>query len=122
LTADVGEDFRRRTIAAFHEDRARREETERALAEAAGIAPHRIAIYCPSFGMSLPEAEVPARMEDGRVLPLSESNNAEIRILKEKHKALWRFLVLIDRSVWDRRDAVARAAAERIGGAEIERR
>jgi hypothetical protein len=61
-------------------------------------------------------------MEDGRVLPLSESNNAEIRILKEKHKALWRFLVLIDRSVWDRRDAVSRAAAERIGAAEIERR
>ena len=52
-------------------------------------------IYCPSFGMALPEADVPVRMEGGKVLPLSGSNNEEIRILKDKHKALWKFFVLV---------------------------
>ena len=60
--------------------------------------------------MSLSEAEVPARMERGVVRPLSGSNNEEIRILKEKHKELWKFYVLIDRDVWDRRDRVKNAA------------
>ena len=46
--------------------------------------------------MSLPEAEVLVRLEGGKIQPLSGSNNEEIRILKEKHKALWKFFVLID--------------------------
>jgi hypothetical protein len=48
-------------------------------------------------------------------LPLSGSNNEEIRILKDKHKALWRFFVLVDRSAWDKHDALAQAAAEYSG-------
>ena len=39
-------------------------------------------------------------------------NNSEIRILKEKHQALWKFLVLIDRAVWDCQDAAGRAAQD----------
>jgi len=74
-----------------------------------------VIIYCPSFGMSLQEADVLVRMEGGKLLRLSDSNNEEIRILKEKHKALWRFFVLIDGAAWERREAVARAAAEYIG-------
>ena len=34
-----------------------------------------------------------------------DSNNEEIRILKEKHKALWKFFVLIDRAVWDKHES-----------------
>jgi hypothetical protein len=64
--------------------------------------------------MSLPEAEVLVRLESGKIQPLSGSNNDEIRILKEKHKALWKFFVLLDRSVWDRRDKVKWAAMEHI--------
>ncbi|HEY2382808.1 MAG TPA: hypothetical protein VGK48_16655, partial [Terriglobia bacterium] len=77
--------------------------------------PHEIIIYCPSFEMSLSEAEVPARMDHEQVLPLSASNNDEIRILKDKHKGLWKFFVLIDREVWDRRDRVSNAATAYIG-------
>jgi hypothetical protein len=65
--------------------------------------------------MSLPEAEVPVRLEGGRRTPLSGSNNEEIRILKEKHKALWKFFVLADRAALDspaKKEAVARAAGE----------
>ena len=65
--------------------------------------------------MSLSEAEVPARLDRGQILPLSASNNEEIRILKDKHKGLWKFFVLIDRDVWDRRDRVSSATAAYIG-------
>ena len=92
-----------------------REEAEEALATAVGLLPDQVIIYCPSFGMALPEAEVPVRMEGGRVLPLSGSNNEEIRILKDKHKALWKFFVLIDRAASDKSAALARAATEYSG-------
>jgi uncharacterized protein len=115
LTVDIGEDRRRAVVERFHEDPRQREDAEKAIATAAGIEPHEVIVYCPSFKMSLPEADVPVRMEGGRLLPLSGSTNEEIRILKEKHKALWRFFVLVDRNVWQnpaKRDAVARSAAD----------
>ena len=115
LTIDIGEERRRAIVNRFHENRGQREQAEHALAEAAGIAPHQVIVYCPSFGMALPEADVAVRMDNGRILPLSGSNNDEIRILKEKHKALWKFFVLVDRSVWDKHEALARAAAEYSG-------
>ena len=65
--------------------------------------------------MSLSEAEVPARLDRAQISPLSGSNNEEIRILKDKHKELWKFYVLIDREVWERRDRVENAAAAYIG-------
>lgn len=111
LTVDIGEERRSAVVRRFHEDPAQREAAERALAAEAGVEPHQVLVYCPSFGMSLPEADVPVRMEGGRVLPLSGSNNEEIRILKDKHKALWKFFVLIDRAVWHKRDIVAQSAA-----------
>ena len=62
--------------------------------------------------MSLPEAEVRVRMPGGRTLPLSESNNEEIRVLRQKHRALWKFYVFIGRAAWDRREAARNAARE----------
>jgi HD superfamily phosphohydrolase len=115
LTIEIGEERRRAVVDRFHSDARQREEAERALAAAAGLAPHQVIVYCPSFGMALPEADVPVRMEAGRVLPLSGSNNEEIRILKDKHKELWKFFVLVDRAASGKQDAVARAAAQYSG-------
>ncbi len=115
LTVDIGESRREEIVQRFHYDAAHREMVEGRIAAAAGIEPHEIIIYCPSLGMSLPEADVLVRWEGGRLMPLSGSNNDEIRILKDKHKALWKFFVLIDRNVWDRRDRVKQAAVEAIG-------
>jgi len=112
ITIDIGEKRRREIVSRFHEDRSQREALERQLAECAGLEAHQIIVYCPSFGMSLPEAEVSVRMEGAKVLPLSGSNNDEIRILKEKHKALWKFYVLVDREVADKSEAVKRAVEE----------
>ena len=115
LTIEVGEERRRAIVDRFHSDAHQREEAERALAEAAGLAPHQVIVYCPSFGMALPEADVLVRMEGGKVLPLSGSNNEEIRILKDKHKELWKFFVLVDRAAEDKLDLVSRAAAQYSG-------
>ena len=110
-----GEKRRLEVVSRFHHDVEAREAAETTIARASGIRPHEIIIYCPSFGMSLAEAEVPVRLDQGGIQPLSDSNNEEIRILKEKHKGLWKFYVLIDRDVWDRRERVKNAAAAYIG-------
>ena len=115
LTVSVGEEKQKDLEQRFHFSPSERETAEVAIAEAARLHPHQVIIYCPSLGMSLPEAEVPARLDGGKILPLSGANNAEIRILKEKHRALWKFLVLIDRSAWGSSDAVRSASEEYFG-------
>jgi HD superfamily phosphohydrolase len=115
LGTGIGEKARQDIVSRFHNDVEAREAAEKTIARASGIQAHEIIIYCPSFGMSLSEAEVPARLDRGQILPLSGSNNEEIRILKDKHKELWKFYVLIDRDVWDRRDRVHSAAAAYTG-------
>ena len=115
LTTEISEKRRLEIVARFHHDLEAREAAETTIARASGIQPHELIIYCPSFGMSLPEAEVPVRWDGGGIRPLSASNNEEIRILKEKHRELWKFYVLIDRDVWDRSERVKNAAAAYIG-------
>jgi uncharacterized protein len=115
LSTELGEKRRLEIVSRFHHDLEAREAAETSIARASGIQPQEIIIYCPSFGMSLAEAEVPVRVDSGGLRPLSDGNNEEIRILKEKHKELWKFYVLIDRDVWDRRDRVKNAAAAYIG-------
>jgi hypothetical protein len=66
--------------------------------------------------MALPEAEVPVRLSANGPIPLSGANNSEIRILKEKHRALWKFLVLADRGSASRHDSIARAAEAYLEG------
>jgi HD superfamily phosphohydrolase len=115
LTVSVGEEKQKGLEQRFHFNPSERETAERAIAEATGLRPHQVIVYCPSLGMSLPEAEVPARLDGGKIQPLSGANNAEIRILKEKHRALWKFLVLVDRSAWDSSEALRSASEEYFG-------
>jgi uncharacterized protein len=115
ISTEIGEKRRSEIVGRFHHDLEAREAAETSIARASGIQPHEVIIYCPSFGMQLSEAEVPVRLDRGEIRPLSAANNEEIRILKDKHKELWKFYVLIDRDVWDRRDRVKNAAAAYIG-------
>jgi uncharacterized protein len=112
LTTAIGEARQQDIVHRFHYGISEREDAERAIAKAAGIQPEQLIVYCPSMGMSLPEAEVLVRLETGRSAPLSGSNNEEIRILKEKHKALWKFFVLIDRDLAHKSEDVRRAVEE----------
>jgi uncharacterized protein len=104
LTVEVGEKQQREIVERFHHNSGDREDLEARVAGAVGIEPYKVIAYCPSISMSLPEAEVLIRLQNGTIVPLSGSNNEEIRVLKQKHKALWRFFVLIDRTAWDRRE------------------
>ena len=115
LTVSVGSEKQQSLERRFHFSPSERASAEVAIAEAARLDPHQVIVYCPSLGMSLPEAEVPTRHEGGKIKPLSGANNAEIRILKEKHRALWKFLVLIDRSAWDSSQAARSASEEYFG-------
>ncbi|MBZ5497897.1 MAG: HD domain-containing protein [Acidobacteriia bacterium] len=112
LTVDVGEDRQKEIVDRYHFSPADREQLEARIAGAAGLEAHQVIVYCPSIGMSLPEAEVLVGLENGRIVPLAGSNNEEIRVLKQKHKALWKFFVFIDRGAWDRREPARSAAAE----------
>jgi len=112
MTATIGEARQQDIVHRYHYNLSDRDQMERAIATATGVEPHQVIVYCPSIGMALPEAEVLVRWEGGNLLPLSGSNNEEIRILKEKHKALWRFFVLIDRDIWDKKDRIGTAAME----------
>jgi hypothetical protein len=112
LAADVGEGRQREIVDRFHHNAGNREALEANIAGAANLQPYQAIVYCPSIGMALPEAEVLVRLESGRIVPLSGSNNDEIRVLKQKHKALWKFYVFIDRNAWDKRELIHRAAAE----------
>ena len=109
LNVDIGSAVQASLEERFHLDPDGRARAETEIARAAGLEAHHVIVYCPAVGMSLPEADVAVRLDAGGVQPLSGSNNAEIRVLKEKHRALWKFLVLVDGSVAGRHDAVRRA-------------
>jgi HD superfamily phosphohydrolase len=111
LTTDVGETRQQEIVERYHFGARDREELEALIASAGGLQPYQVIVYCPSIGMSLPEAEVLVRLGNGSIVPLSGSNNEEIRVLKQKHKALWKCFVLVDRAAWDRREQARAAAA-----------
>src|SRR5438067_4935222 len=71
LSTEIGEQRRQEIVSRYHHDLDAREAAETSIARASGIQPHEIIIYCPSFGMSLSEAEVPVRLDKGEVRPLS---------------------------------------------------
>ena len=74
-----------------------------------------VGIYQPLSATRSTTGHLGVRFDRGEASPLSAGNNEEIRILREKHKELWKFYVLIDRDVWDRRDRVHTAAAAYTG-------
>jgi uncharacterized protein len=111
LSVDVGEERQKGIVERYHERPQDRESLETAVAQALGIEPYKVIVYCPSIRMSIPEAEVRVRMDTGRVIPLSDSNNEEIRVLKQKHKFLWRFFIFLDRDSWGQRDLAHQTAS-----------
>jgi hypothetical protein len=49
-------------------------------------------------------------MPGGAIQPLSDGNNEEIRVLKDKHRALWKFYIFADRTASDCSHRIADAA------------
>lgn len=100
---------------AYHYDAAARAAAEQAIAEAIGVSPEAVILYCPAPSMQLKEARVPVRVEPGRVVPLDELGNPEVAGLTAKYRALWRCFVCLCRDHEDRYAAAGEAAAEVLG-------
>jgi HD superfamily phosphohydrolase len=83
--------------AQFHTDLARRRSVEQQIADRLGIPVAHVILYCPSPNMQLKEADVPVEVADGEIRPLATLGHPDVEALKEKHRGLWRFYVLVRR-------------------------
>jgi hypothetical protein len=92
-----------------------RDGAERAVAEALGAPPHRVAVYCAPARMALKEAEVPVMVPGGKVTKLSLLNSEEVQVLRHQHEALWKLYVFVAPALSDRLAQAGRACEEVIG-------
>lgn len=97
ISPSVGVDRQADLVGRFHlNENQERETTERLIAKELGVRPEAVILYCPALGMALKEADVPVRADGRKLVSLATLRNPEIEVLKEKHRHLWRFYVLLD--------------------------
>jgi len=117
LTPSIGFEAQSDLVARFHNvhggaaarnESGERERAEREIAGALRVPPSAVIVYCPSPAMALKEADVYVHVDPKAPRSLAEMRNPEVEFLKEKHRALWRFYVLVDRELPAR--VLARAA------------
>jgi hypothetical protein len=96
LSRNIGEGQVAEVVRLYHrnEDGAR-DRAERQIAEALGVPPRRVALYCAPAGMALKEADVPVKVPGGGISRLSELNSEEIQVLKHQHQRLWKLYVFL---------------------------
>lgn len=116
VTREAGEDAVHRLVREHHLNAdGHRDRAEAAIAQAIGAGPHQVAVYCAPEGMALKEADVPVALPGGRSTLLSSLNSAEIQVLKQQHRALWRLYVFVSQD-HARSVGAAASAAEEIFG------
>lgn len=122
LTPAIGLDAQSDLVARYHRNESgERERTEREIAGALRVPSSAVIVYCPSPSMALKEADVWVHVDPEAPRSLAEMRNPEVEFLKEKHRALWRFYVLLDRELSPRQFARAAAAAAEILGVRSDR-
>ena len=76
-----------------------RAKVEEELELAYGLPAGSVIIYCPHADMQLKAAKALVAWQDGLILPLEdspdESYRQEVRLINERHKALWKFIVYV---------------------------
>lgn len=116
LSRAIGEAKVGELVAAYHmSEGGERVRAETAIAGALGARPHQVAIYCAPEGMALKEAEVPVILATGGPRQLGELNSAELSVLKDQHRALWKFYVFLARPFAGERERAGRICEEIIG-------
>ena len=88
---------------------------EREIARLLGAQPHEVALYCAPEEMALKEADVPVMLGGGRSAKLSGLSSAEIQVLKDKHRGLWRSYVFVSRRLAEDLQRAGEASEEVIG-------
>jgi len=116
LSRRIGEDAVRELVGRYHFNRdGARVAAEEQIAGALGAPAHEVAIYCAPEHMALKEADMPVILGGGRTGGLAELGSAEIGVLKDQHRQLWRLYVFVAPPLAARREAVSRACEEVIG-------
>jgi len=130
LTRKVGPALQGDLVQRFHADRAQREQVEAELEREAGLEPGDVTISCPAPGMALKEADIlvdagrggiaalgrrSAPPSGSTIQPLADLALPEVDDLLEKHRDLWRFVVLVSHRRQDARARVSRLCAARFG-------
>lgn len=116
LSGAIGEEKVRQLVDRYHADsESERAEAERRIADALGADPHQVAIYCSPEKMALKEAHMPVIPAPDRVERLSEINSAEIQLLQQQHRSLWKFYVFLAPTLSERLEAAGHACEEVIG-------
>jgi HD superfamily phosphohydrolase len=122
LTPAIGFEAESDLVLRFHRNESgERERAEREIAGALRVPASSVIVYCPSPAMALKEADVWVHVEKEAPRSLAEMRNPEVEFLKEKHRALWRFYVLLDRDLSPRHFSRAAEIAARVIGVESER-
>ncbi len=116
LSVGIGKETVAELEQKYHENKAgSRVKLEKKIADIAGIEPHEVAVYCPSGKMSLREAMMPALCGPGRIKRFCDLNSAEVRVLRQQHKALWKFFVFVSPKAACRRKEIAGTCEEILG-------
>ncbi|MFP4028362.1 MAG: HD domain-containing protein [Candidatus Brocadiia bacterium] len=83
-------------VAKYHLNEAdARGQAEQQIAERLGGSKYQVGIYCAPQEMALKEANVPVVSAPGKTERFSDLNSAEIQLLQDQHRALWKFYVFI---------------------------
>jgi uncharacterized protein len=95
LTRRAGQEHQQALVATYHVDREAREAAEQALTRSCRLHEGELVIYCPSASMALKEARLRVRTDHGPPRVLADLNLPEIRVLKDKHRDLWKLYVFV---------------------------
>ncbi len=96
LTRNIGEEALHELVQRYHDDRnGERKTTEQRIAEELNGQPHQVAIYCSPEKMALKEANMPVLAGQNSLERFSDINTAEIQVLKQQHRAMWKFYVFV---------------------------
>ncbi len=92
-----------------------RDALETRIAERVGAEKHEIAVYCPSGKMALKEARMPALCPGDRITRFCDLNSAEVQVLQQQHRALWKFFVFVSPRLASRRGEIAAECEDLLG-------
>ncbi len=110
IDKDTEEDLVQR----FHLNlKGERETMEQELAAMIGVNEEDIILYCPASSMALKEANVPVFTHER--ISLADLKLPEIEVLKEQHRSLWTFRVLLSRHRQDKANALHKICSEVFG-------
>ncbi|HVY60301.1 MAG TPA: HD domain-containing protein, partial [Planctomycetota bacterium] len=110
LGPSIGAERQADLVRRYHLDRAARAAAEAELAAAVGAAPEDVIVYCPAPGMAAKEADIHVVLDaGGPPRALADLRLPEVDVLVGKHRALWRFYVLLAGERIESAGALARA-------------